>query len=105
MVAVGLASGEVALYRLSGPPPDGKPMRLISLADWGYEPEVTGSVADLQWSPDNRALAVQPLLGALQGPGMRNVINLLVLVHMHRRPRGLAAQGSLQDCAAQNDMD
>ena len=78
MVAVGLASGEVALYRLSGPPPDGKPMRLISLADWGYEPEVTGSVADLQWSPDNRALAVQPPHGALEGPGLRIVINFII---------------------------
>ena len=35
-----------------------EPLRLISLADWGYESEVTGSVADLQWSPDSRALAV-----------------------------------------------
>ncbi|KAK9831279.1 hypothetical protein WJX74_010194 [Apatococcus lobatus] len=63
MVAVGLTSGDIALYRLWGPatpggskPPD--PLRVMSLADWGHGPESTGSVADLQWSPDSRALAV-----------------------------------------------
>lgn len=57
LLAVGLSSGEVALYKLWSTK-GGEPLRIISLADWGYEPEVTGSVADLQWSPDNRALAV-----------------------------------------------
>jgi hypothetical protein len=57
MVAVGLTSGEVVLYRLFGTSQD-IPLRVISLADWGYEQEVTGSVADIAWSPDNRALAV-----------------------------------------------
>ncbi len=33
-------------------------MRVVSLLDWGHGPEATGSVADLKWSPDNRALAV-----------------------------------------------
>lgn len=58
LLAVGLSSGEVALYKLWATK-GGEPLRIISLADWGYEPEVTGSVADLQWSPDNRALAVR----------------------------------------------
>ena len=74
MVAVGLTSGDIALYRLWGPatpggskPPD--PLRVMSLADWGHGPESTGSVADLQWSPDSRALAVRPwpLLEELHG--------------------------------------
>ena len=34
------------------------PVRVVSLLDWGHGPEATGSVADLKWSPDNRALAV-----------------------------------------------
>jgi len=57
LVGLGLASGEVALYRLWGSV-GMEPLRTISLGDWGYEPEVTGSVSDLQWSPDGRALAV-----------------------------------------------
>lgn len=61
LLAVGLNSGEVALYKLWATK-GGEPLRIISLADWGYEPEVTGSVADLQWSPDNRALAVRSIL-------------------------------------------
>ena len=56
---MGLHSGEVALYRLWSAAKGAEPLRIISLADWGFEPEVTGSVADLQWSPDNRALAVR----------------------------------------------
>ena len=63
LLAVGLNSGEVALYKLWATK-TGEPLRLISLADWGYEPEVTGSVADLQWSPDNRALAVSSLFSS-----------------------------------------
>jgi hypothetical protein len=63
LLAVGLHSGEVALYRLwgggGGGGKGGEPLRIISLADWGFEPEVTGSVADLQWAPDNRALAAR----------------------------------------------
>ena len=57
-MAVGLATGDVALYRLWAAKAS-DPLRVISLADWGYEPEATGSVADLQWAPDNRALAVR----------------------------------------------
>ena len=57
LLAVGLGSGEVALHRLwAGPGTE--PLRAISLREWGYEPEMTGSVSDLQWSPDSRALAV-----------------------------------------------
>lgn len=58
LVALGLGSGEVALHRLWGTH-SMEPLRLISLSEWGYEAEVTGSVADLQWSPDSRALAVR----------------------------------------------
>ena len=59
LVALGLSSGEVAIHRLwQGGKAGTEPLRILSLADWGYEPEATGSVADLQWSPDNRVLAV-----------------------------------------------
>lgn len=67
LIAVGLTSGEVALYKLYGHKGgrfsiDGSqaegPVRVISLLDWGYGPETTGSVAELKWSPDNRAFAV-----------------------------------------------
>ena len=64
LVAVGLGSGEVALHRLWGGPGT-EPLRIISLREWGYEPEMTGSVSDLQWSPDSRALAVSFLDTAL----------------------------------------
>ena len=57
LLAVGLSNGEVALYKLWNVK-GGEPVRIISLADWGFEPETTGSVAELQWSPDNRAIAV-----------------------------------------------
>lgn len=36
--------------------------------DWGYTPEVLGSVAALQWSPDNRALAVRAACCAKSQP-------------------------------------
>lgn len=55
MLALGLVSGEVALYRIG----KNAPVRMISLAEWGYEPETTGSVSDIAWSPDDRALAVR----------------------------------------------
>ena len=58
LLAVGLSNGEVALYKLWNVK-GGEPVRIISLADWGFEPETSGSVADLQWSPDNRAIAVR----------------------------------------------
>lgn len=67
LIAMGLTSGEVALYKLYGHKGgrssiDGSqaegPVRVISLLDWGYGPETTGSVAELKWSPDNRAFAV-----------------------------------------------
>lgn len=61
MLALGLVSGEVALYRIG----KNAPVRMISLAEWGYESETTGSVSDIAWAPDDRALAVsccpQPL--------------------------------------------
>ncbi|KAL0029799.1 hypothetical protein WJX77_000735 [Trebouxia sp. C0004] len=67
LIAVGLTNGEVALYKLHGHKGgrfsiDGSqaegPVRVVSLVDWGYGPEAIGSVADLKWSPDNRAFAV-----------------------------------------------
>ena len=67
LIAVGLTNGEVALYKLYGHKGgrfsiDGSqaegPVRVVSLVAWGYGPEATGSVADLKWSPDNRAFAV-----------------------------------------------
>ena len=67
LIAVGLTNGEVALYKLYGHKGgrfsiDGSqaegPVRVVSLVDWGYGPEATGSVAELKWSPDNRAFAV-----------------------------------------------
>ena len=57
LVAVGLGSGEVALHRLWAVKSQ-EPLRVITLKEWGYDSEVTGSVADLKWSPDSRALAV-----------------------------------------------
>ena len=61
LVAVGLHTGEVAVYRLWPAKADAEPLHVIGLGEWGYEPEVTGSVADLHWSPDERVLAVRPL--------------------------------------------
>ncbi len=67
LVAVGLASGDVALHKLYGWGRQGRrsndaayaePLRVLSMYDWGYGPETLGAVAALQWSPDNRALAV-----------------------------------------------
>ena len=67
LIAVGMTNGEVALYKLYGHKGgrfsiDGSqaegPVRVVSLLDWGYGPEATGSVAQLKWSPDNRAFAV-----------------------------------------------
>lgn len=57
LVAVGLGSGEVHLYRL-WLIPSTEPLRTISLKEWGFDSEVTGSVSDLRWTPDSRALAV-----------------------------------------------
>ncbi|KAK9828450.1 hypothetical protein WJX72_000056 [[Myrmecia] bisecta] len=78
LVALGLVSGEVALYRLWGAK-GGDPLRVMSLADWGYGSESTGSVADLQWSPDNCALAVgwrRSGLGVWSTSGCRLVSSL-----------------------------
>lgn len=71
-MAVGLASGDVALFKLYGGGGTGRrssrssqdggysePLRFLSLYDWGYGPDMLGPVAALQWAPDNRALAVR----------------------------------------------
>lgn len=74
LIAVGMTNGEVALYKLYGHKGgrfsiDGSqaegPVRTVSLLDWGYGPEATGSVAELKWSPDNRAFAVSTLQSAI----------------------------------------
>ena len=46
------------MYRLWPTKAESEPLHVIGLGEWGYEPEVTGSVADLHWSPDERVLAV-----------------------------------------------
>lgn len=74
LIAVGMINGEVALYKLYGHKGgrfsiDGSqaegPVRVVSLLDWGYGPEATGSVAELKWSPDNRAFAVSNSLPSI----------------------------------------
>lgn len=38
--------------------PEGMLLRVLSLSDWGYGPQQTGPVSQLQWTPDGRAVAV-----------------------------------------------
>lgn len=61
MVAVGAGTGEIHLYRVWAVSST-EPLRTISLREWGYDSELTGSVSELQWSPDSRALAVRHIL-------------------------------------------
>lgn len=67
LIAVGLATGDVALHKLYGWGRQGRrsndaayaePLRVLSMYDWGYGPETLGPASSLQWSPDCRALAV-----------------------------------------------
>ncbi|GAX78137.1 hypothetical protein CEUSTIGMA_g5579.t1 [Chlamydomonas eustigma] len=72
MVAVGCSNGEVALYRLhrsstlssldpsSAPSTDEgeAPVRVLTLDPWGHKLSQTGGVAQVEWSPDGRAIAV-----------------------------------------------
>lgn len=71
LVAVGFVTGEVALYPLYGSRrgPEGipEPVRMLSLKDWEYRPEFTGSVAVLHWSADASVLAV-----SFENPGITN---------------------------------
>ena len=95
LVVVGLTSGEVALYKLYGHKGgrfsiDGSqaeaPVRVVSLLDWGYGPEATGSVAELKWSPDNRAFAVSATssVNSKLYPQHRNVLyNVVMLSVQH----------------------
>lgn len=95
LVAVGLASGDVALYKLYGGGAsmgrrssrsslDGgysEPLRFLSLYDWGYGPDALGPVAALQWAPDNRALAVRTRalrLGVELGPASLSACAILI---------------------------
>eukprot|EP00884_Botryococcus_braunii_P016462 jgi/Botrbrau1/349/Bobra.110_2s0008.1 len=80
MLALGLVSGEVALYRIG----KSAPVRMISLAEWGYEPETTGSVSDIAWSPDDRALAVG---WRRSGLGLWSVSGCRLLCSLRQTPR------------------
>lgn len=64
LVAVGLASGNINLHRLHGSATKGRrssellePVRVLSMHDWGYGPEMLGPVSAMQWAGDDRALA------------------------------------------------
>ncbi|GIL70747.1 hypothetical protein Vretifemale_1461 [Volvox reticuliferus] len=79
LIAVGRENGDVELFRLhrtgisstarseaggpgsAGTSPDAHwepPVRTLSLDNWGHKPQQTGPVAQVEWSPDGRALAV-----------------------------------------------
>ncbi|PKA65731.1 hypothetical protein AXF42_Ash013146 [Apostasia shenzhenica] len=55
ILAVGCSRGAVELYDLSN---CALPIRTVSLYDWGYSMEDTGSVTCIAWTPDNYAFAV-----------------------------------------------
>jgi len=54
-LAIGCRNGDVEVYNLMD---GGKYERTISLCDWGFTVGDTGFVSCLQWSPDERVLAV-----------------------------------------------
>lgn len=109
LVAVGLSTGEVALYKLQGSQrarfsADGikeAPVRVVSLLDWGHGPEATGSVADLKWSPDNRALAVgwrRSGLGLWSASGCRLMCSLRQTARTYVSPQA-GSSGVAAFCA------
>ncbi|KAK8630953.1 hypothetical protein V6N13_079723 [Hibiscus sabdariffa] len=55
ILAVGTKRGVVELYDLAD---SGLLIRTVSLYDWGYTMEDTGSVSCIAWTPDNSAFAV-----------------------------------------------
>ncbi|KAK8502964.1 hypothetical protein V6N13_100260 [Hibiscus sabdariffa] len=55
ILAVGTTRGVVELYDLAD---SGLLIRTVSLYDWGYTMEDTGSVSCIAWTPDNSAFAV-----------------------------------------------
>ncbi|KAG6725467.1 hypothetical protein I3842_02G033700 [Carya illinoinensis] len=55
ILAVGTRRGVVELYDLAESTPL---IRTVSLYDWGYSMEDTGSVSCIAWTPDNSAFAV-----------------------------------------------
>ncbi|XP_024532297.1 RAB6A-GEF complex partner protein 1 [Selaginella moellendorffii] len=55
LLAVGSRRGTVELLNLAD---NLSHIRTISLLDWGYSVEDTGSVASMSWTPDNSSLAV-----------------------------------------------
>ncbi|KAK8636281.1 hypothetical protein V6N13_004985 [Hibiscus sabdariffa] len=55
ILAVGTRRGVVELYDLAE---SGSLIRTVSLYDWGYTMEDTGSVSCIVWTPDNSAFAV-----------------------------------------------
>lgn len=54
------SSGQLGVTAGSGSGGAGQPepVRVLSLADWGYSSSVVGAASQLQWSPDGRVLAV-----------------------------------------------
>eukprot|EP00891_Asterochloris_glomerata_P001441 jgi/Astpho2/1441/e_gw1.00025.4.1_t len=102
LVAVGLSTGEVALYKLQASFADGikeAPVRVVSLLDWGHGPEATGSVADLKWSPDNRALAVgwrRSGLGLWSASGCRLMCSLRQTARTYVSPQAGSSRACLQ---------
>ncbi|KAG9455470.1 hypothetical protein H6P81_008374 [Aristolochia fimbriata] len=55
ILAIGCKRGEVELYSLAENMPL---LRTVSLYDWGYSVDDTGSVSCIAWTPDNTAFAV-----------------------------------------------
>ncbi|KHG03882.1 Protein RIC1 [Gossypium arboreum] len=55
ILAVGTRRGVVELFDLAD---SGSLIRTVSLYDWGYTMEDTGSVSCISWTPDNSAFAV-----------------------------------------------
>ncbi|XP_031479241.1 uncharacterized protein LOC116250045 [Nymphaea colorata] len=55
ILAIGCRRGVVELYDLSK---SGSLLRNVSLYDWGYSVEDTGSVSCISWAPDNASFAV-----------------------------------------------
>ncbi|XP_068651860.1 uncharacterized protein [Aristolochia californica] len=55
ILAIGCKRGEVELYSLAE---NVSLLRTVSLYDWGYSVDDTGSVSSIAWTPDNTAFAV-----------------------------------------------
>lgn len=66
LVAVGLESGDVVVYRVDIPPssltsissPRCSLLRRYSISNWGFRPSDVGRVESMEWSPDGSVIAV-----------------------------------------------